>query len=150
MQCGNTVALLQVLCLGSDLCSVEFNLFWIFFSLYFDETPDWLLYGFGQVVQRFNFFAVDLRYGQIGELIVANCAVRREDLAENNNAPISIRKELGLEMVDVNQTLWSFSLPVRAPFFEILTGKLLENQAAQNIISRRLIKIIRWADIILR
>ena len=71
-------------------------------------------------------------------------------MAENNNAPISVRKELGLEMIEVNQTLGSFPLPVRAPFFEILTGKLLKNQATENIISRRLIKIIRWADIILR
>ena len=71
-------------------------------------------------------------------------------MAEDNNAPISVRKEFGLEMVEVNQTLWRFSLPVRAPFFEILARKLLKNQATENIISRRLIEILWWAHIILR
>src|SRR5215475_518543 len=56
---------------------------------------------------------------------------------------------LGLEMVEINQTLWGFSLPVWTPFFEILTGQLLKNQPAKNIISRWLIKIIRRAHIIL-
>src|SRR4029453_19402724 len=53
-------------------------------------------------------------------------------------------------MVEVNQTLRSFSLPVRTPFFEILTGKFLKNQATENIISRRLIEIVWWAHISLR
>src|SRR6266498_4291146 len=122
MQCRNTVILLEILRLSGDLCRIELDLLWIFFGLDFDEPLDGVFYRFGKVVQRFDFFAVHLRYGQIGELIVANCAVSREDLAKNNNAPISLRKELRLEMVEVNQTLWSFSLPVWAPFFEILTG----------------------------
>src|SRR2546430_379297 len=150
LQRGNTVILLKILCLSGDLCRIELDLLWIFFGFDFDEPLDWVFYRFGQIVQRFDFFAVYLRYRQIGEFIVANSAVSRKDLAEDNNTLISVSKEFGLEMVEVNQTLRSFSLPVRTPFFEILTGKLLKNQATENIISRRLIEIVWWAHIILR
>src|SRR4029077_7832153 len=149
MQCGNTVILLEILRLSGHLCRIELELLWIFFGLDFDEPLNWVFYRFGQVVQRFDFFAVHLRYSQKGEFIVANSAVSRKDLAENNNAPISVRKEFGLEMVQVNQTLRSLSLPIWTPFFEILTGKLLKNQATENIISWRLIEIVWWAHIIL-
>src|SRR5678815_640106 len=149
MQCGNTVILLEILRLCGDLRRIGLDLLWIFFGFDFDEPLDWVFYRFGQVVQRFDFFPVHLRYSQIGEFIVANSAVSRKDLAENNNAPISVRKEFGLEMVEVNQTLRSFSLPVWTPFFEILTGKLLKNQATQNIISGRLIEIVWWAHVFL-
>src|SRR5712664_1494146 len=138
MQCGNTVIFLEILRLSGDLCRIELDLLWIFFGLDFDEPLDWVFYRFGQVVQRFDFFAVHLRYSQIGEFVVANSAVSRKDLAENNNASISVRKSLGLEMVQVNQTLRSLSLPVWSPFFEILTFFLHDTAATENIISWRL------------
>jgi hypothetical protein len=81
-----------------------------------------LLHGFGQIVQRFNFFSVHLFHGEVGEIVVADCAIGRKYLAENNDAAISLRKKLGLKMVHVNETLRRFTLPVRSPFFEILAG----------------------------
>src|SRR5439155_11838563 len=100
--------------------------------------------------KRFDFLSLHLRHSQMVECVVANRAVSRKDLAENNNSSISVRKQLGLEMVQGNQTLRSLSLPIWTPFFEILTGKLLKNQATEHIISRRLIEIVWWSHIILR
>src|SRR5207247_4013671 len=133
MQCGNTVILLQILRLSADLCRIELDLLWIFFGFDFDEPFDWVFYRFGKVVQRFDFFAVHLRHSQIGEFIVANRAVSRKDLAENNNSSISVSKQLGLEMVQVNQTLRSLSLPIWTPFFELLSEKMLESHATIKI-----------------
>src|SRR5213592_2282661 len=53
-------------------------------------------------------------------------------------------------MVEVNQALGRFSLPGRSPFFEILAGKLLENEAAEDVVAGRLIEVIRRADIVFR
>src|SRR6185503_9112458 len=50
MQRGNTVILLEILCLGGDLCRVELDLFWIFFGFDFNEPLDWVFNRFGQVV----------------------------------------------------------------------------------------------------
>src|SRR5947199_14791 len=94
MQCGNTVILLEILRLSADLRRIELDLLWIFFGFDFDEPLDWVFYRFGQVVQRFDFFAVHLRYSQIGEFIVANSAVSRKDLAENNNSLNSKRNNI--------------------------------------------------------
>src|SRR5207244_10339472 len=62
---------------------------------------------------------------------------------------ISVWKKLGLVMVHVNKALGRFALPVRPPFFEILARQLLEDQAAENVISRRLIERIRRAYVVL-
>src|SRR5204863_11818 len=121
MQCGNTVILLQILRLSADLCRIELDLLWIFFGFDFDEPFDWVFYRFGKVVQRFDFFAVHLRHSQIGEFIVANRAVSRKDLAENNNSSISVSKQLGLEMVQVNQTLRSPAFIAGVPGSTVVT-----------------------------
>src|SRR5205814_4823993 len=52
-------------------------------------------------------------------------------------------------MVEVDQTLRGLSLPIRTPLFERLTGKFLKNETAEHIIRRRLIEIVRRADVIL-
>src|SRR6266566_1807748 len=53
-------------------------------------------------------------------------------------------------MVEVNQALGRFSLPGCSPFFQILTGKLLENEAAQDVVAGGLVEVIRRTDIIFR
>ena len=53
-------------------------------------------------------------------------------------------------MVDVNQALGRFSLPGCSPFFQILAGKLLENEAAEDVVAGGLVEIIRRTDIIFR
>src|SRR5213078_3241523 len=52
-------------------------------------------------------------------------------------------------MVEAHQTLRRLSLPIRAPLFEILTGKFLKNETAEHIIRGRLVEIVWRADIIL-
>src|SRR5207247_10786653 len=51
-------------------------------------------------------------------------------------------------MVEVNQALRRFSLPGCSPFFEILAGELLENEAAEDVVAGGLIEVIRRTDII--
>ena len=58
---------------------VELDLLGIFFGLDFDKAFDWLFNGFGQIVQRLNFFSVHLFHGEVSKIIVADCAVRRKD-----------------------------------------------------------------------
>src|SRR6266849_4122050 len=53
-------------------------------------------------------------------------------------------------MVEVNQALGRFSLPGCSPLFEILAGKLLENEAAEDVVAWGLIEVIRRTDIIFR
>ena len=81
-----------------------------------------MLHGFGQIVERFNFFAVHLGDCQIGEVVVTDGAICRENLAQNHDAPVPFGKELGLEMIEIDETLRRFTLPVRSPFLEILAG----------------------------
>src|SRR5438552_16548209 len=122
LQRRDAVVFLKLGRFGSDLCRIKLDLFRIFFGLDLDETFDWMFYRFRQIVQRFDSSAVHLRYGQISKVIVADCAVGRQDLAEDHDAPIPLWKQLRLEMVEINQALRRFSLPVRSPFLEILTG----------------------------
>src|SRR5262249_62270582 len=98
----------------------------------------------------FVYFAVLLLHRQLGKHVVADSAIGREHLAENHDATISFGKKLRLKVIEVNQTLRGFSLPIGAPFFEILPGKLLKNEAAEHIIAGRLVEIVWRAHIVLR
>ena len=50
MQRGNTVIVLEILCLAGDLCRVELDLFRVFFGFDFNEPLNWVFNCFGQVV----------------------------------------------------------------------------------------------------
>ena len=51
LQRRNAVVFLERRGFGSDLRCVELDLLGIFFGLDFDEAFDWLLHGFGEIVQ---------------------------------------------------------------------------------------------------
>ncbi len=94
-----------------------------------------------QIGQGFDLFAVHFRDREIGEIVVTDRAGGRQHLAQNDDAAISFRKQFRLESIHVNKTRRRFFLPVRAPFLEILPRELLENQAAENVIGRRLVRL---------
>ncbi len=115
----------------------ELDLFRIFFRLDLDETVQRLLDGLRHVRQRFHFLAVDLGHGEIGDVIVADRAIRRKDLSQDHDPAVSFRIKLRLKSVFVDEALRRVLQPVRAPFPEILAGQLLKNQPAQDVIERR-------------
>jgi hypothetical protein len=92
LQGGDAVVLLKRGGFGGDLGGLELDLFRIFFGLDFDETFDRLFHCFGEVVLGFDFFTVHFLHRQIREIVVADCAVGRENLAKNHDATVSFWK----------------------------------------------------------
>ena len=108
------------------------------------------LHGVREVAQRLDLLAIDLLHGEIGEVVVADRAVCRQHLSHDHDAAISFREQFRLKAIQIDQALRRFLLPVGAPFLEILPRKLLKNQATENEIRWRLIKIVGRDHVIVR
>jgi hypothetical protein len=67
-----------------------------------------------------NVFAIDLRDGEISEIVVTDSGRRWQDLAENYNAAMTFREKLLLKPIHINETGGRFFLPIASPFLQIL------------------------------
>src|ERR1700736_5530380 len=150
LQGRDAVVFLKRLRFLLDLGGVELDLFWIFFGLDLDESAiEGLFHRFSQIVERFNFFAVYFVHGEISKLVVPDCAVRRQYLAEDDDAAIALRKKFRLKTIHINQALRRFPHPISSPFLQILPGEFLENETAEHEIRWRLIGVVGRTGVIL-
>ncbi len=102
------------------------------------------------VTQRFHFLPVHFQDRQVGEFVVAEGAVGRQDLRENDDATVALGEELRLEAIEINEALRRILQPIAAPFLQELAGEFLENEAAEHEVRRRLIEIVGWDDVVVR
>src|SRR5207248_8951483 len=129
---------------------VELDLLLIFLGFdFYKSTFDRLLDRVGEIVHRLDLASIHFGYGEVIKFVIAYGVICRKHLTQDNDAAVFTGKKLRLKTIEINEPRRRFTLPVRAPFFEILAGEFLKNEAPKHKIFRRFIERVRWKHVIL-